>query len=242
MGGAEVLRAARQTAKLAERLRIGMRRGLEGQRNAYRAAARGLPKLQDLVALPRQRFDAAAARLGRGLMTASAVHARRLARIAPRLQTQLLLNRVERARQRLDQASDRKTGALGRYAVNLRMRHELLALRLAPRLVTDRIERWRNRLDNEAKLLTSLSYQSVLRRGFALVRDTDGRAIRSAAAITAGQRLHVEFGDGHVAADAVGDGSAAKAPRPQSASTPPAKPRALLKRSDGGSGPQGSLF
>jgi exodeoxyribonuclease VII large subunit len=52
-------------------------------------------------------------------------------------------------------------------------------------------------------MLASLGYLSVLRRGFALVRDDAGRTVRSAAAVTTRQRLDVEFADGHIRAEAV---------------------------------------
>jgi exodeoxyribonuclease VII large subunit len=217
------------TAKHGDRLRVGMRRQIEGQRTAFRAAARGLPRLQDLVALPRQRFDAASARLGRGLMSATEVHARRLARIAPRLQARLLANRVEKARQRLAQVGERKGAAIARYAVNLRMRHEVLATRLAPRLIAERIRRMRQTLDADAKLLVSLSYQSVLRRGYALVRDADGKAVRSVAAVAS--RLEIEFADGRVKADLVEEAHA----------MPASKPKPAAKR-EPTPGNQGSLF
>ena len=48
------------------------------------------------------------------------------------------------------------------------------------------------------KLMASLSYKSVLQRGFALVRDGAGHPIHSAAAIKPAQQLTVEFSDGSV--------------------------------------------
>jgi exodeoxyribonuclease VII large subunit len=57
------------------------------------------------------------------------------------------------------------------------------------------------------QLLTSLSYRSVLARGFALVRDGDGKAIRSAAAMPPGQPIELEFMDGKARALAEGRAS-----------------------------------
>ncbi len=57
-------------------------------------------------------------------------------------------------------------------------------------------------LEGYGKLLGTLSYQSVLQRGFALVRDADGRAVRSGAGVQPGDRLDLEFGDGRVEAEA----------------------------------------
>ena len=53
-------------------------------------------------------------------------------------------------------------------------------------------------------LLAALSHRGVLARGFALVRDLNGRPLRAAAAVNAGLRLDVEFTDGRVRAEAEG--------------------------------------
>jgi exodeoxyribonuclease VII large subunit len=234
-----------QMAKFSDRLRIGVRRGLEGNRNALRAAQRGLPKLQDLVAMPRQRFDASAQRLRLALAANTQVHAQRLSRLAPRLQPRLLAVRVERAGQHLDRLTQRKAAALGRIAGQRRTRIERVSGRLTPQLLSNRIDRLRQSVDGNSKMLLALSYQGVLRRGFALVRDADGRAIRAAAGLSSGQHIAIEFGDGTASADVtsthVKDG--ASVPSTKSDEPKPAAPRlAPLKRTPSSSGSQGSLF
>jgi exodeoxyribonuclease VII large subunit len=78
-------------------------------------------------------------------------------------------------------------------------------------------------------MLASLSYQSVLKRGFAILRDETGAMVRSAAAVAPGSRLDIELSDGHIRARAEGE--------------PPAKPAAAAWPSPrGGSGGQGQLF
>ncbi|MGL4324937.1 MAG: exodeoxyribonuclease VII large subunit, partial [Beijerinckiaceae bacterium] len=57
-------------------------------------------------------------------------------------------------------------------------------------------------LESLGKLLASLSYRSVLERGFAMVRDGEGRPLMRAAAISGGDGLAIEFADGTVAATA----------------------------------------
>jgi exodeoxyribonuclease VII large subunit len=81
------------------------------------------------------------------------------------------------------------------------------------------------------QLLAAYSYHGVLARGFALVRDGKGHPLRSAAAVTSGMRLDIEFSDGRISATA--DGESAPAPSAR------AKPR---PRSGSGPGGQGSLF
>jgi exodeoxyribonuclease VII large subunit len=56
----------------------------------------------------------------------------------------------------------------------------------------------RQRFDGVAKLVDSLSYKSVLRRGFALVRDEKGSPIHHAADVTPRATLRLEFADGEV--------------------------------------------
>jgi len=73
----------------------------------------------------------------------------------------------------------------------------------------------------------------VLSRGFALVRDGEGRPLHAAASVASGMRLDIEFADGRVGAVADGE---AKETKPQP--VPRAKPR---PRSGEGGG-QGSLF
>jgi exodeoxyribonuclease VII large subunit len=62
-------------------------------------------------------------------------------------------------------------------------------------------------------MLAAFSYRGVLQRGFALVRDGDGRPLRAAAAVNTGMRLDIEFADGRVGAVA-GDARVTPAPAP----------------------------
>jgi exodeoxyribonuclease VII large subunit len=78
-------------------------------------------------------------------------------------------------------------------------------LRVAERLqpaFDGQLARKRARYIASAQLFDSLNYKSVLARGFALVRDGEGTVLRSAAAISDGQKLVLEFVDG--TADATG--------------------------------------
>ncbi len=99
------------------------------------------------------------------------------------------------------------------------------------------LRRRRDRLDAATKLLTALSYQGVLARGFALVRDAEGRPLRSAAAIGPGTALAIEFADGRIAATAEGEAPPAS-PKP---SPRPAEPKPR-KAGEGKTEGQGTLF
>jgi exodeoxyribonuclease VII large subunit len=231
-----------QSAKLGDRLRVGLRRRLEGARSELRAAARGLPKLEDLVAMPRQRFDAVSSRLGRGLAANTQAHAKRLARIAPRLQPRLIGLRIERAGRYLDHRWQRASSALLRIATGRRTRLERAAVRLSPQLIANRIQRWRALLDTQSSLLQAMSYQSVLRRGFALVRTGDGQAVRTAGALQSGTRIDIEFSDGHVAADVTGGSSPRSGSEPSRSGEAPMRRPASSSRTGRSGGGQGSLF
>ncbi|HEX5959146.1 MAG TPA: exodeoxyribonuclease VII large subunit [Hyphomicrobiaceae bacterium] len=215
---------AEQTGKLELRVRTAIYRLLDGLRTQLRAAQRGLPRRQDLLALPRQRYDSVERRLGRALLESTRMHERRLVRIESRLGPRLLTARFERGHARLDSLRRHAAASLARMASHQRVRLERVATRLSSQIVADRVARraervavldarlrrgilnalgrQRRHLEACAKLLTSVSYQGVLARGFALVRDARGRGVRSAHQVTQGERLDIELADGHVAAEA----------------------------------------
>jgi exodeoxyribonuclease VII large subunit len=115
-------------------------------------------------------------------------------------------------------------------------------LRLAERarraLVTG-MQRLQARVGHSGQLLGALSYRSVLTRGFALVRDEQGRALHAAASVGPGARLNLEFADGHVAATADADRPAAK-PTPARPAT--SEPKAATAKRVVKPVGQGSLF
>jgi exodeoxyribonuclease VII large subunit len=211
------------TGKLGQRLGTAARRVVESARTHFKAAARGLPRLDELLALPRQRFDAVERRLTRALRGNTQSHARRLAGVSPRLQPRLLRNRIERATDRLERVARRKELALGQGTAARRARFERVAGRLSLRPVERHLaDNWkrlgeltlrlpqcfqsgllhrRRAVAAQAQLLGALSYQGVLRRGFALVRDESGRTVRSVKGLRSGQRLDVELADCNVAAE-----------------------------------------
>ena len=100
------------------------------------------------------------------------------------------------------------------------------------------VARHRRHLDGCAALLASLSYHGVLQRGFALVRDGAGQSLRSVAQVAVGQRLDIEFADGHVATQAME--TRAAQPRKTAPASPSASPARNKPERRGGN--QGSLF
>ena len=94
------------------------------------------------------------------------------------------------------------------------------------------IERRFAALDRADKLLAALSYQGVLARGFALVRDPRRPADPQRGGGQPGQALDIEFSDGRVAAAAT---EAHGVPKPRQ----PIRPRSRRGGTDPG---QGNLF
>jgi exodeoxyribonuclease VII large subunit len=184
------------------------RRNVDRHRKELRLLARALPALDDLLAVPRQRLDACAGRLPRALRANAQIHHTHLTRVASRLSPRLLRQRLTRGNEIVVTLGERSTRARRAY-----------------------LDQRAQRLRNAWQLLNAYSYRKVLERGFALVRDDEGRPLRSAAAIAAGMRIDVEFSDGRIGATADGERAAA----------PLAKPRPR-NRGGEGSGGQGSLF
>jgi exodeoxyribonuclease VII large subunit len=112
----------------------------------------------------------------------------------------------------------------------------------ARRALSTVLQRLDARVTHSGQLLTALSYRSVLARGFALVRDEAGHALRAAGSIGPGARLDLEFSDGRVAATADADrppatSAAANEPRAAPREAKPAAPKRVVKPLD-----QGTLF
>jgi exodeoxyribonuclease VII large subunit len=259
-----------QTGDLSRRLAVSLRRVLEQARAHLRAAERGLPRVEDLVRLPRQRFDAVDRRLGRALLANTRAHAMRHARYAARLQPRIVEARIVRARDRLTSLEAQARDALARISAGRRARYEGAASRLrvstitskltrlnerlmatdarAQRALSNRLTEQRQRLAARGQMLSALSYQSALARGFVIVRDGNGSMVRRATDIAAGAALGLEFHDGDVRVQALEDGKASHAGSSGSgkptASVRPARPRAAPTSAPTKTNPgnQGSLF
>jgi exodeoxyribonuclease VII large subunit len=226
-----------QIDSLARRHFSSWARGMEARRTELRAAARALPGADELLAEPRQTLDRLADRLPRALHANAQIHHKQYLRCASRLSPPLLRGRVQRSRDRLANAGGRLTAAVrANIAAHrqriVRDRERVGALSERSGLAINRsIERQFAALDRADKLLAALSYQGVLARGFALVRDPAGPPIRSAAAVTPGKALDIEFSDGRATAVATA-----------AHGTPPRRPIRPRSRRYGSGEGQGSLF
>ncbi len=259
-----------RTAEYSHRLSLGTRRALEGRRSYLTALSRALPQFGSVLALPRQKFDLTAERLGTAINREIAnlrIALTTLVRGMPNLKGFVLLRR-----QRFDAVAERAGLASKQNVQYRRMTYNRFAERLsrtgiankisvneqaldnlrqrARRALANSVRGQRRVLDGHAKLLSSLSYRQVLSRGFALVRSPDGTTIRRAAAVHAGDGLQIDFVDGRVAAEVTDVNTSPRASTisphsPVSAKdrNPVAKPKP--KDNDGGhssGGQQGRLF
>src|SRR4051794_4755968 len=98
-----------ETDSLARRALACWQRCQEARRTELRAAARALPGLEDLFALPRQRLDHATARLPRALSANAQSHHARFSGLAGRLTPQALRTRLINERQRTATLARRST-------------------------------------------------------------------------------------------------------------------------------------
>ena len=184
------------------RLTRAIARQGETARHRLSAAARGLPRPADMLALARQRFDLAAGRLGAGLHKNASAHERDFARIAGRLSPGLLQRPQALKATRLSEVWARLRPTIDR-----------------------RLTRAEETLVNLDKLRLTLNPDGPLKRGFARVHRADGHLARSAAELSAGEGVRLVFQDGQ--RGAVVDGTptpAAPPPRRAERAPKPAAP------------------
>ncbi|TAX58206.1 exodeoxyribonuclease VII large subunit [Rhizobium leguminosarum] len=215
---------AAQAAALAARLQGCMNRQMDQRRQSVRALMRALPSLDQLLALPRRRFDEAATGLGRGLELNTINKRRGFERAAAHLRPDVLAGRIAERRQTLNERMARAERMVERLIDRSKSRvdrAEAILASLPARLKTQ-TDRGRERLGNlsrhadtavrhqliqaraelsaQDRVLQSLSYKNVLKRGYAVIRDEDNRPVSQAAQLSAGMGIAIEFADGRVGA------------------------------------------
>ena len=171
-------------------------RFLDERRHQLAAAARGLPRPADVLALASQRFDLSAGRLSAALARNAAVHERELVRVATRLSPSLLIRRRQAMAEQLANVSGRLRPAADR-----------------------RLARARDVLIGLDKLRLSLNPDGPLARGFARVHHADGTLARTAAELRAGEGVKLVFKDGDRGAIVDGEARAPARPAKRAIST-----------------------
>jgi exodeoxyribonuclease VII large subunit len=249
-----------QLSGLSARLSGSMSRQMDNRRQGVRALVRALPSIDQLLALPRRRFDEAASGLGRGLELNTLNKRRSFERTASGLRPDVLAHGLKQQRQRIQERMQRAESLVERRLLQAQSRVSSSdsSLRALPARLLGQLERQKERVSSAARrtdtavlhrmaqnrsgiaahdrILQSLSYKNVLKRGYAVIRDEDNNPLTRAAAVMSGAMVSMEFADGRVSAVATGEGVAtedgvASAPKKKTTKAPISGPAG-----------QGSLF
>lgn len=171
-------------ASFDERLRRGITRLAREKRQHLDGLGRGLRGPREQLEMARQRFDDLSDRLKHALRVGVAAQRAQMDTKFAKLRPALLRRELADYRRRLLDADARLLRAL-------RQRQ------------ADAVQR----LTQPAKLLESLSYKNVLSRGFAVVYDAEGHALKSATGMTPGAAVTIEMQDGRRQARIEGGGA-----------------------------------
>ena len=202
-------------AEMQGRLVRAQARFLERERSHLTGLARGLPKLEDMLALPAQKLDNMGQRLAGALQANTVAHRARFNRGVARLAPTALQGQI-------NLQSERLAGFVQRAQSGVRLR----------------LERQATKLDTAARQLRLLSHESVLERGFALVLDASGKPLRRAAQVTAGEALDIHLAREERVAALVADEDGA----PKAIGKPPQKPKGKKPAKAAGDDGQGQLL
>ncbi len=166
--------------------------------------SRGLPRPQDILGLKEQRLDDLSERLPSALRSVVRDNETKLAKTAGGLSVRAL-------KQTLDIKKLSLHGFMGRLS------------QAGARVVHDHGQK----LDGLNRLLSSLSFERVLERGYAAIFDDNKKPITSVSAVSAGMGLEVRLKDGQFAVDVAGENTANSKPK-----KPKAKPKAKQIKND----------
>ncbi len=197
---------------IGERLPTAVRGLVERRRARLETVSAGLISPKQVVLGKRVKLENLSARLGAGLSRAASSKRIAFARTASRLRPEPLVADARRARSALIDAAGRARPALSRI-----------------------LDARRTELASQGKLLQTLSYQATLNRGYAIVRDANGKVLRAASAVASETTVDLTLADGTVELSPAGVKSAAPATK-----KPMAKPKNPKPKPDPSD--QGNLF
>jgi len=166
-----------ELATKSSRLSGSLARLFDQRRLHLAGLARGLPDPQDLLGAAAQRLDDRTERLRLAADRQLQAARQRLDLAATRLRPGVLSADIARSRARLAETEPRLHAAITRF-----------------------IGRGHDAVDNYAGRLTTHSerHESLLARGYVVVRDAIARVVTTSEAITTGAPLDLEFHDGRV--------------------------------------------
>jgi exodeoxyribonuclease VII large subunit len=223
-----------QTVEHGRRLIAAVARVVEERRTRLDGLSRGLPDLGRRIEDSMRILDDRAERLANALPNDLARRLAGLQQMAARLRHPR--EQIAQKRHALEQQATRLDAAVRavRAAESARLDRQSLALQQTmarlvaalPRLIETR----RGIVERSAALLDSFSYEQVLRRGFALVRDAAGEAVTAAESAHPGDHWTITFQEHHSVPVVVeaGHQPAKPAPRKTSAKPPDGRQGTLL--------------
>ena len=172
---------AMTVSDLGRRAAGAVTRRIEEARIQLLAAERGLRSPRELLETAMQRLDDLAEDLRKALVNGLETRKSWLAEAAARLHPSHVRREIKAERTRTGELARRLATAMAHYLRDLR-----------------------TTLDSQAKMLDSLSYERVLDRGYAVVRDESAQPVTSAAATHPGMALTIGFHDGTAEARVTG--------------------------------------
>jgi exodeoxyribonuclease VII large subunit len=224
------------------RMIAAMHRLIEDRRLRVEGLARGLPDLDSLIGTQQQRLDGEDERLGNAMQGLLRERGQQVAHWAAQIKPpqQVLFE----TQTRVAQGGKDLAAAIERFLDGQDNRAARIADRFVPALAERQTRDAEQKLKSAGALLESLSFRRVLDRGYAVVRDTDGNAVMTAATLQTGDSVLVEFSDGRVGADVTEtdvtpDPAKKPAPRKPKAKAPTRAQGADKAKADGR---QGSLL
>ena len=195
-----------EVAQCGHRLARAASRQIAEQRLTIEGLGRGLPDPVRLIQEKTQQLDAWVERRD---------NAQRGFFDRKRDQLQALSNRLRTPRDQIASMKNALSYALSHLSTSVSAaidrsgrRLDNAGAHLRPKLLRDLLDRRSDALAGCAALLESYSYEHVLKRGFTLVRDEDDQPLTSAAALSSGMAVSLQFHDGRARA-LVDGGSAA---------------------------------
>jgi exodeoxyribonuclease VII large subunit len=161
------------TEDLDRRVRRGLLRSIKDKRERLGGLARGLRDPQSMLQDKTQHLDHLDSRLRSNMMNLVGLRRQQFSNLSGQLRPELLKRGITQNLERLQNFE----GRMGRSVTVIKTRAE-------------------DRLAASHRLLESLSYNRVLSRGYAIVKDANGKVISSTKSVKEGASAHIEFSDG----------------------------------------------
>ncbi|WP_020590989.1 exodeoxyribonuclease VII large subunit [Kiloniella laminariae] len=227
-----------ENQEIGRRIYAGANRLLGERKMQLEALARGLPDPRRLIEEKTQRLDDRAERMRnavRGYLRNQTAQLSEISARLPHPKQQILL-----ASHQLDSLKERMTVSLGQILPKRQQEFDRLdAARRMQAATGLRLERSVTALQSLDRVLESVSYKNVLKRGFSVVRGDDG-AVLAADQISDGMHLNIEFANDRSVAAVAGSDKGPLVPPGGASGKSGSKPK--KKPGASGEAAQGSLL